>query len=123
MKLEKYSFRKINKDPIVKDQSENKTNKKGLHAMAWLAQCVWASKKRPKDAGSSMVKFIFFYGHPPCVFLEKQIASDASLIATNNALLALPMSHVYGVEIIHSHVCIYSSGKYGRQEILVFYQE
>ena len=57
-----------------------------------MAQCVWASeKKRPKGASSGMFKFIFFFVviHP-CVFLEKQIASNASLIAANNAFLALP---------------------------------
>ena len=47
-------------------------------------------KKRPKGASPSMFKFIFFVVIHPCVFLEKQIASNTSLIAANNAFLALP---------------------------------
>jgi hypothetical protein len=56
---------------------------------AWLAPCIWASKKDPKVQARACLIFFFMVIHP-CVFLEKQIASDASLIAANNALLALP---------------------------------
>jgi len=46
-------------------------------------------KKRPKGAGPSMFNF-FFVVILPCAFLEEQIASNTSLIAANNAFLALP---------------------------------